>query len=87
MFRVDWLQVAMEELSDHWMQADSTRRQAITAASHALDNRLMSDPANEGESRADGIRITFVPPLAVHFRIEADGQTVTVLHVRLYGRR
>ncbi len=40
-----------------------------------------------GESRPGGRRITFVAPLAVRFQIEADGQTVTVLQVRLFGRR
>ena len=30
---------------------------------------------------------TFLDPLAVFYRIELDGQTVTVLHVRLYPER
>lgn len=87
MFQVEWLQSALDELTNLWVQADSTQRQAITAASHVLEQRLTSDPINEGESRPGGRRITFVPPLAVRFQIEADGQTVTVLHVRLFGRR
>ena len=87
MFQVEWLQTAVDEMTNLWMQADSTQRQAITAASHALEQRLKRDPANEGESRPGGRRITFIPPLAVRFQIEADGQTVTVLHVRLFGRR
>ena len=87
MFQVVWLQVALDELMTLWMQADATLRQAITAASHAVDQRLASDPLNEGESRPGGSRITFVPPLAVRFQIEADGQTVTVLHVRVFRRR
>jgi len=87
MFRVEWLQVALDELTDLWTQADSTQRQAITMASHAIEQRLMRDPANEGESRSGGRRITFIPPLAFRFQIEADSLTVTVLHVRLFGRR
>jgi hypothetical protein len=87
MFRVEWLQIAVDELTTLWTQADSAQRQAITSASHALENRLRCDPANEGESRPGGRRITFVTPLAVRFQIEADGQTVTVLQVRLFGRR
>jgi hypothetical protein len=86
-FQVDWLQIALDELTDLWTRADSIQRQAITAASPLLEQRLKIDPANEGESRPGGRRITFVPPLAVRFQIEADGQTVTVLHVRLFGRR
>jgi len=87
MFRVEWLQSALDELMIQWMQANATQRQAITTASHAIDQRLGNDPSNEGESRPGGRRITFVAPLAIRFRIEADGQTVTVLHVRLFGRR
>jgi hypothetical protein len=87
MFRVDWLQTALDELTNLWMAADSPQRQAITMASPTIEQRLASDPANEGESRPGGRRISFVAPLAVRFQIEADGQTVTVLHVRLFGRR
>jgi hypothetical protein len=87
MFRVEWLQIALDELTNLWTQSDSAQRQAITSASHNLEQRLRSDPANEGESRPGGRRITFVAPLAVRFQVEADGQTVTVLHVRLFGRR
>ena len=87
MFRVEWLQTALDELSDLWLQADSTQRQAITAATHIVEQRLLNDPINEGESRSGNRRITFVPPLAVRFQIEADGQTVTVLQVRQFGRR
>ena len=87
MFRIEWLQSAMDELSSLWIGADSTQRQAITSATHAVEQRLQIDPANEGESRSGNRRITFVAPLAVRFRVEAYGQTVTVLHVRLFGRR
>jgi hypothetical protein len=87
MFRVEWLQSALDELATIWMQADAVLRQAITAASHSIEQRLQRDPLNEGESRPGGRRIMFVPPLAVIFRVEADGQTVTVLHVRAFRRR
>jgi plasmid stabilization system protein ParE len=87
MFRVRWERRALDELTDLWTQADSVLRQAITAASHAVDQRLQADPNGEGESRARGRRITFVPPLAVIFRVEAAGQTVSVLQVRLLRRR
>jgi hypothetical protein len=87
MFRVEWLQSALDELADCWARADSTQRQAITSASHAAEQRLRSDPYDDSESRSRGRRITFVPPLAITFRIEADGQTVTVVQVHVYGRR
>ena len=87
MFQVEWLQSVLDELARLWNQADSDVRQALTAACHEIDQRLERDPAREGESRAAGRRLTFVPPLAVTFRIEADGRTVTVLDIRLFRRR
>ncbi|HYT88845.1 MAG TPA: hypothetical protein VEL76_09065 [Gemmataceae bacterium] len=87
MFRVRWSRRALNVLAAIWTQADSEGRRAITAASHTIDQRLGADPHNEGESRPRGRRITFVPPLAVVFRIEADGQTVSVLYIRQFRRR
>jgi hypothetical protein len=87
MFRVRWERRALDELTDLWTQADSSLRQAITTASHIIDQRLRADPNDEGESRAKNRRIMFVPPLAAIFRVEADGQTVSVLQVRLFRRR
>ncbi|MCI0460488.1 MAG: hypothetical protein L0Z62_26335 [Gemmataceae bacterium] len=87
MFHVEWLQQALDDLADAWVQADSAQRQAITAASDEVDQRLQSDPHNEGESRAGGRRILFVPPLAATYRIEADGKTVTVVQIRVFRKR
>jgi hypothetical protein len=87
MFRVEWLQAALNELAHLWARADAAERQAITAASHRIDQRLTRNAANEGESRSGGRRIAFVLPLAVTFRIEADGHTVSVLHVRVFRKR
>lgn len=77
----------MEDLANFWLNADSTLRQSITAASSEVDRQLSREPHVQGESRPQGRRITFVPPLAVVYRIEADGQTVSVLQVRLFRRR
>jgi hypothetical protein len=87
MFRVRWERRALDELTDQWLEADSVLRQAITAAAHRIDGRLQADAANEGESRPNDRRIMFEPPLAVTFRIEADGRTASVLHVRVFRRR
>lgn len=86
MYRVDWLQSALDELAAIWTTADSSRRAAVTAATDAIEQRLKLDAANEGESRTGGRRITFAAPLAVTFQIEPDGVTATVLHVRLFAR-
>jgi hypothetical protein len=87
MFRVAWLQSALDELADLWTRATSAERQAVTAAVHVVEQRLRTDPAAEGESRPKGRRFTFVPPVAVTFRVNPDENTVTVIHVRLYRRK
>jgi hypothetical protein len=65
MFRVEWLQEALDELTNLWLQADSSLRQAITAATHALDQELCVDPYRGSESREDEERVLFAYPLAV----------------------
>ena len=87
MFRVDWLESSLNELTTLWTGADSRQRTAITAAAHAIEQRLMADATNEGESRPGGRRLMFAAPLAVTFQIEQDGATATVLHVRLFRKR
>jgi hypothetical protein len=87
MFRVEWEERALDELARFWIDADPGLRQDLTAASHTIDQRLRTDPRAEDESRCGDRRITFVPPLAVTFRIEDDTQSVLVLSVRMFRRR
>lgn len=87
MFRVRYEDSASNELAEGWLNADSTLRQAITAASHAIEQRLRANADTEGESRSGRERLLFVPPLAATFRIEDVGRTVSVLHLRVYRRR
>ena len=87
MFRVDWLESALDDLAAIWNGADSSLRKTITAAAHAIEQRLRANAPNEGESRLRGRRITFAAPLAVTFQMESDGVTATVLYVRLFRHR
>lgn len=87
MHRVHWFELAIEQLEDLCNQANARMLEQILDAVDDVNRRLARDPHNEGESRAYGIRITFVWPLAVFFRVEPDGQNVTVLRVQLLNRR
>lgn len=87
MFRVEWLQSALNELTTLWTQVDPDLREALTSASHTIDQRLSTDPRNEGESRSKGRRIAFFPPLSVIFQVEDDHNAVVVLRVRLFRPR
>lgn len=86
-FRVRWSHKMLEEVTRNWLQADADLRQAITVACHSIDQRLRSNPHDEGESRPGNRRITFVEPFAVFFRIEPEAQTVSVLQILLFRHR
>jgi hypothetical protein len=86
-YRVDWLQTALDQLTEIWMQADALLRKAITQATHQIDRQLERDPLAQSESRPDGRRILHSPPLGVLFRIELDGRTVSVLRVWVYRKK
>lgn len=87
MFRVRWKRSAVNELANLWLHADSAQRQAITSASHAIEQQLQADPNAESESRPNGRRICLVAPLGITFRIESDGQTVWILRVWFFRQR
>ena len=87
MFQVEWLESALNELARLWTQADSQLRKDITQATRQSDVLLQQDPIGNSESRPNGRRILFVSPLGIIFRIEPDGQTVTVLRVWTFPRR
>jgi hypothetical protein len=86
MFKVRWEKIAMNALAALWLQAPPLRRK-ITEATHQIDQQLHTDPLENSESRPDGRRILFVPPLGILHKIEADEQTVSVLRVWGFGKR
>lgn len=87
MFRVRWEDTALGELARLWLAADSPMRQRITAATDEIDRLLQTDPLGQGESRPGGRRVHFTSPLGITFRVETDGQTVSVLRVWLFRKR
>jgi len=54
MFRVEWIQAALDDLTTIWIDADSERRQLINRMSEAIDRELQVDPYRSSESRGDG---------------------------------
>jgi hypothetical protein len=81
MFRVVWLQRAVNDLAAVWTQADSARRRAITAATNAIDRELSEDPFRSSESRVGEERVLFTNPLGVLFQVDLVARTVRVEHV------
>ena len=81
-YTVIWTAVAQQRLAAAWLAAAD--RNAVTAASHRIDQVLAADPLNFGESRASSVnRIGYVPPLGFTFDVVVDDQTVYVTAVWL----
>ena len=86
MFALIWLNRALDELADLYVSADLADRARMSSAVEALNARLQSDPLAEGESRDGTHRITFIPLLAVSFRVSETEQLVRVIGVQRYGK-
>ena len=78
-YTVVWIKRAEAKLARIW-NASADRRE-VTRAAHEIDVQLRDDPRDCGESRPDDVRIFFVRPLAVTFRIEEDDRIVRVADV------
>ena len=87
MFRVEWLRETVDELAELWIEADSPLRQAITEATHALDQELQADPFWRSESREGDVRISFSNPLALLFDVDPKQKIVWILHVWRFRQR
>jgi hypothetical protein len=87
MFRVEWLQNALDELANIWVQADSALRQAITAATHRIDQELKVNPYLQSESRGGDERVLLVYPLGVQIEVDEQRKIVWVLNVWRFTRR
>jgi hypothetical protein len=87
MFQVIWRKHALDDLAKLWIATDAEEGRLLNAACARIDHLLERDPHNEGEGRTRGRRITFVSPLAVMFRVQADGKTVKVSRIRGFRGR
>jgi plasmid stabilization system protein ParE len=82
-----WMQRALDDIMNAWLAATSTERARITKACNVVDRDLLKKPGTAGESRSHGLRIHFVPPLAVIYHFDPDLDQVTVVRVRTFRRR
>jgi hypothetical protein len=78
-YTVLWSPVAEQRLAALW--TDAVNRKAVTDAANAIDRQLANDPDELGESRSDGTRVLFVPPLGILFQVNEGDRMVTVLAV------
>lgn len=84
MFGIEWPPDVEIVLLELWAMAKPSLRAQISAAINELERRLALDPLNEGESRIDGVRVTFERPLGIKFTVDNASRTVRVLDVWLF---
>ena len=78
-YQVDWVPAALDALADIW--AAAANRNAVTAASHAIDQTLADDADTVGRAVFDTVREYTYPPLGVEFEVIVAHARVWVLTV------
>lgn len=79
-YTVVWVESARDELADIWI--NSADRDAIVAATQAVDGMLAEEPAERGNHLSEGLRSLFVPPLRVIFTVRDADRIAEILKVR-----
>ena len=79
-FTVGWRDEALQELAKVWL--DSTDRNAVTAATSAVDIELSQDPLEKGDELSEGLYRIDLLPLRVYYVVSTDDCRVEVLMVR-----
>ena len=81
-YTVVWKPEAERNLASIWNR--SSNRNAVTSATHVIDQTLGTAPQDAGESREEGFRVLFVRPLGVMFEVSPDDRTVRVVTVWIF---
>ena len=80
-YTVLWHSDATNELAELWVE--SLDRQALTAATNAIDRELGDGSTSKGTELSEGLRALFEPPLQVLFVVREDDRVVEVLRIKL----
>jgi hypothetical protein len=78
-YTVVWKPEAERRLAELWMQADDP--EAFANAANLIERELAIAPESVGEQRVGSIRVVVVPPVGIHFRVNAEDRQVLVLTV------
>jgi hypothetical protein len=76
---VEATEAAEEELAELWLLA--TDRPAITAAQHAIEQRLQRDPLGQGAELSEGLWKIVAAPLVAYYEVDASTSRVVVTSV------
>ncbi len=86
MFSVLWVRSTLDDLSRIRQTRTASEYELVRAAIQEIERRLQVNPEDEGESRAVGQRISFVPPLGFTFSVLPAQRQVLVSHVWSFGK-
>ena len=79
-YSVHWTQLALKQLAAAWLV--TADRNALTAASHRLEQSLALDPFGQGIARNASTNRTAIDlPLGIDFEIIEDDKKVRILRV------
>ena len=87
MFAVLWVRSTRDDLARIRAEIDASQWQIVGSAIREIERRLRDNPEEEGESRPNGQRISFVAPLGFTFQPVPDQQVVVVSSVWWFGKR
>ena len=87
MFVVLWARSTLDDLARIRAEIDASQWEIVGSAIREIERRLRSDPEEEGESRPNGQRVSFVAPLGFTFQPVPDQQVVVVSNVWWFGKR
>ena len=87
MFPVLWVRSTLDDLARIRAEIDASQWPIVASVIREIERRLRDNPAEEGESRSDGQRISFVAPLGFTFQPVPDQQVVIVSSVWWFGKR
>ncbi|MBA4062906.1 MAG: hypothetical protein C0501_04205 [Isosphaera sp.] len=81
-WHVAWHDTAFDQMA-RIVRNHPDHKDELAAALRDLTAALRADPEGAGESRGDGLRITFHDPLVVDFQVAPADRRVLILNVRL----
>lgn len=85
-YRILWSPDAEKSYETLLANANANERTVLAAAARAINQQLVDDPFQFGESRYEDVRIGFEPPLTVQYQVMTDVRTVIVFIVSKYRR-
>jgi hypothetical protein len=86
MYTLIWSGRALNQLADVYVSLSLEEQRRLASATETFNNRVLSHPLDEGESRAGNVRIAIFGGVVVRCRVYVNDMIVRVNSVHKYGR-